>query len=535
MASANLLIFNVLFAVSLWRGDCFMSCEFVCPRSSQRLLMNPNSILARETRLPAQATRRQQATRADFQLPEPAADAQERRMSAARDRDDRMAMKIDRSRPEQADHARGPRSEDLRGSDRSREVRRDEFRRDGEARDDQPGKGEGPERRSARAEEVSSRDKVKQPADDCCEATTQGEPQPAAEQPVSTEAAALELLAKAEAEATTGASIKAPDDKAASPDAPVEGTVSPGVEAPATEPVALQVGLPPAGSAATGAEPLASAGKAEPGPSIGENGAGSPRTAAPHPAAKGGELKDAVAEQKSLPGEATDPAAAQEKPDASGKAPAESAQTATRPAHEAKAEAVQGQFQSAAARLEALPPGLAALPDNARALQAQLSETKPQSGAHPHGARGPETAPTSLSALPIEIGFRALEGTKRFDIRLDPAELGRVDVSLSFDKDGEVTAKLTVDRVETLHLLQRDAKTLERAFDQAGLRTSDAGVQISLSDRNAGQGGGQAGDFQADQDRARGAGRRDEAEASSPITEIIPQRRLRLGGVDVNI
>jgi flagellar hook-length control protein FliK len=489
--------------------------------------MNPNSILARETRLPAPATRRQQPSRADFHLPEPAANARERRPSAAGDRDDRPATRPDRTRPDSANQAQGPRGDDARGSERSREVRRD-----GEARDDRPGRGEGPERRSARADEVSSRDKVKQPADDCCEEATQGELEPAAEQPVSTEAAALELLAKAEAEATTGASIKAPDDKAASPDAPVEGTVSPGVEAPATQPVVLQVGLAPVGSAAAGAEPLASAGKAEPGPIIGENGAGSPRTAASHPAAKGGELKDAAAEQKSPPGEATDPAAAQEKPDASGKAPAESAQTATRPAHEAKAEAMQGQFQSAAARLEALPPGLAALPDNARALQAQLSETKPQPGAHPHGARGPETAPTSLSALPIEIGFRALEGTKRFDIRLDPAELGRVDVSLSFDKDGEVTAKLTVDRVETLHLLQRDAKTLERAFDQAGLRTSDAGVQISLSDRNAGNGSG----FQAEQDRARGSGRREEADpVQGTVAEIMPQRRLRLGGVDLNI
>jgi hypothetical protein len=200
---------------------------------------------------------------------------------------------------------------------------------------------------------------------------------------------------------------------------------------------------------------------------------------------------------------------------------------------EPKAETSQGQPQPASVRFEALPPGLAALPENARALQAHLPEAghAPGQGAHTP-QRPPASPPTSLSALPIEIGFRALEGTKRFDIRLDPAELGRVDVSLSFDKDGEVTAKLTVDRVETLHLLQRDAKTLERAFDQAGLRTSDAGVQISLSDRNAGQGGG----FQPEQDRDRTTKRRDDAEpVSGPVAEIIPSHRLRIGGVDLNI
>jgi flagellar hook-length control protein FliK len=499
-------------------------------------LMNPNSILARETRLPAQAARRQQPSRADFQLPEPATDAQGRRMLAARDRDDRPATKIDRTRPEQADHTRGPRSqspqsEEMRGSERSREVRRD-----GEARDDRPEKGEGPERRSARADEVSSRDasrrdKMKQTGDDRADAATENAAEPSSEQPVSTEATALELLAKAAADAV----IEAPEDQAATDDAPAAGgpTSAEGAESTAEAVTTTQALALPAGSTPIEAKPETSAAQAEPEAVIGESGAKPQRTAATHIAARGGDLKDAATDQTaSSPEDATSAATAQDKPEASGKASSEAVQTAARPAHEAKAETGQGQFQAAAARFEALPPGLAALPDNARALQAQLSEARPQAGAHPHGARGPESAPTSLSALPIEIGFRALEGTKRFDIRLDPAELGRVDVSLSFDKDGEVTAKLTVDRVETLHLLQRDAKTLERAFDQAGLRTSDAGVQISLSDRNAGNGGG----FEAEQDRARGAGRRDEAEpTSSPITEIIPQRRLRLGGVDVNI
>ena len=32
--------------------------------------------------------------------------------------------------------------------------------------------------------------------------------------------------------------------------------------------------------------------------------------------------------------------------------------------------------------------------------------------------------------VPIEIGLRALSGAKQFDIRLDPGELGRVDVNL---------------------------------------------------------------------------------------------------------
>jgi flagellar hook-length control protein FliK len=492
--------------------------------------MNPNSILVRETRLPAQAARRREATRADFRLPEPAADTQDRRSLAARDRDDRPTAKTDRTRPEQVERGQGPRREDLRGSDRSREVRRD-----ADARDDRPERGEGPERRSARADEVSNRDKVKQPGGEAPAAAAASEAAPSPAQPVSAEVADLELLAKAEAGTATETTIKAVDERTTSPDAPAgDGQESPAGAASATEatPTAQALALPVA-SNPIAAKPETSAAQAGPDAIIGESGAKRQRSNPTHIAAKGGELKDAAQDQTaSSPEDATGSAAAPDKPEATGKAPAETAQAATRPAHEVKAEPGQGQFQAASARLEVLPPGLAGLPENARALQAQLSEARPQAGAHPQGARAPESAPTSLSALPIEIGFRALEGTKRFDIRLDPAELGRVDVSLSFDKDGEVTARLTVDRVETLHLLQRDAKTLERAFDQAGLRTSDAGVQISLSDRNAGNGNG----FEAQQDRARAAGRRDEAEPMpSPVTEIIPQRRLRLGGVDMNI
>jgi flagellar hook-length control protein FliK len=114
-----------------------------------------------------------------------------------------------------------------------------------------------------------------------------------------------------------------------------------------------------------------------------------------------------------------------------------------------------------------------------------------------------EGRPTPINAVPLEIGLRAMSGNKRFDIRLDPAELGRVDVRLDIDDAGNVTAKLTVDRVETLHLLQRDARTLERAFEQAGLKPSDGGVDISLRDQSGQQGSSQTGRENSEQNTRR--------------------------------
>jgi flagellar hook-length control protein FliK len=110
----------------------------------------------------------------------------------------------------------------------------------------------------------------------------------------------------------------------------------------------------------------------------------------------------------------------------------------------------------------------------------------------------PTAQQVPLGAVAIEIGLKSLAGVNRFEIRLDPAELGGIDVRLDIGDAGDVKAYLVVDRVETLALLQRDAKTLERAFEQAGLKPSEGGIDLSLKDpsgdrRNADQHGSERG------------------------------------------
>ncbi len=90
------------------------------------------------------------------------------------------------------------------------------------------------------------------------------------------------------------------------------------------------------------------------------------------------------------------------------------------------------------------------------------------------------TAPVPLPELAVHIASQALGGKQRFEIRLDPPELGRIDVRLDVDRDGHVTSRLTVDRADTLDLLRRDAAQLERALQQAGLKTSDGALEFSL-------------------------------------------------------
>lgn len=94
-------------------------------------------------------------------------------------------------------------------------------------------------------------------------------------------------------------------------------------------------------------------------------------------------------------------------------------------------------------------------------------------------AQAPAVA-VPLSGLAVEIVTHADAGRNHFEIRLDPPDLGRINVKLDVDSNGNVTTHLVVDRADTLDLLKRDASSLERALQQAGLKTSDHALDFSL-------------------------------------------------------
>lgn len=150
--------------------------------------------------------------------------------------------------------------------------------------------------------------------------------------------------------------------------------------------------------------------------------------------------------------------------------------------------------------------------------------------ASPISQPGPQAVAVPLSDLAVEIAGKAIAGKNRFEIRLDPPELGRIEVRLDVDRDGNVTSRLTVDRADTLSLLQRDASGLERALQDAGLKTTDNGMQFSLRDQSMSQqqAGGNADSAQLIV--------RDE---TLPAIDIIPQTYGRPagqgGGLDIRV
>ncbi|MBN2753137.1 MAG: flagellar hook-length control protein FliK, partial [Rhodospirillaceae bacterium] len=84
------------------------------------------------------------------------------------------------------------------------------------------------------------------------------------------------------------------------------------------------------------------------------------------------------------------------------------------------------------------------------------------------------------------------EGLDKINIRLRPNELGRIEVKLNVANDGTVRAMITADRPETLDVLRRDAAGMEKALQDAGLKTGQDSLSFSLRDQSGQNGQGSA-------------------------------------------
>lgn len=71
-------------------------------------------------------------------------------------------------------------------------------------------------------------------------------------------------------------------------------------------------------------------------------------------------------------------------------------------------------------------------------------------------------------------------GEQEFSMRMDPPELGRVSVKLTFGQNGLVKSQIMAERPETLEMLQREIRGLERAIEAGGHKTEQGGISFSL-------------------------------------------------------
>ncbi len=81
--------------------------------------------------------------------------------------------------------------------------------------------------------------------------------------------------------------------------------------------------------------------------------------------------------------------------------------------------------------------------------------------------------------LAVNVTQAIEDGTNEFTIRLNPQEMGRVTVRLTFADNGTLKASIFAEQPETLDLLQRDVRGLEKALNNNG-KTNDLTIEYSL-------------------------------------------------------
>jgi len=115
---------------------------------------------------------------------------------------------------------------------------------------------------------------------------------------------------------------------------------------------------------------------------------------------------------------------------------------------------------------------------NAGAQQSQQSQQAHQAA---QTARPRQPMQSSVAEqVSVKITKALQAGQDRITIRLNPAELGRVEVKMELTHDGRTTAIVTADNRDTLDLLRRDSSDLQKALEEGGLQLSDGDLTFNL-------------------------------------------------------
>ena len=134
-----------------------------------------------------------------------------------------------------------------------------------------------------------------------------------------------------------------------------------------------------------------------------------------------------------------------------------------------------------------------------------LGQSVPAAGSRPLSAQHiypGHTPPGTVSAQPgrigkemgVEIARRMSAGQEEMLIRLNPQEMGRIEVRLRFDDSGAVRAVLASESPAALEMLRRDSGDLARSLADAGVRSDAQSFKFDRSGNDSawqrGQGGG---------------------------------------------
>ena len=178
------------------------------------------------------------------------------------------------------------------------------------------------------------------------------------------------------------------------------------------------------------------------------------------------------------------------------------------------------------------------------AAQGNQGTQSTQDSQAPQAPQAPVTPRTLQQAqvadqVSVQIAKQAKEGVDQINIKLNPQELGRVEVHLEVNKDGTVQATVFAENKDTLAMLQKDADSLAKALSNAGLNTDAGSMNFNL--RGDGQQQQFAGNGNSQQngggnDRAaRWAALNSVAEADTSGSALAASSSSGLSALDVRV
>lgn len=152
-----------------------------------------------------------------------------------------------------------------------------------------------------------------------------------------------------------------------------------------------------------------------------------------------------------------------------------------------------GEAGSRAAQSAGSDPSLAATTDTGAG--ADTTATTGQDSAPQQSTRPEQMLRMPAHHIPVfalNLMRRFESGARAFQLRLDPPELGKVEVKLTVGPDRSVEAVVTTERPEALAELQRAARDLAAALQEAGLDLIEGGLSFQLDQSGQDQAGGQS-------------------------------------------
>lgn len=138
--------------------------------------------------------------------------------------------------------------------------------------------------------------------------------------------------------------------------------------------------------------------------------------------------------------------------------------------------------------------------------------------------------------ISVHIRKAVDEGVDHISLKLTPPELGKLHIKLEISHDGRAQVLVTADNKDTFDMLQRDARGLQNALNEAGLKADSGSLQFDLREQPGQQQGNAGFEFEQQQGNASGGnGETTPQNGQSAAANVDVASSLHESGVEYNI